>query len=185
MPKEFTIYSDLHLGAPNEIKLKFHLTKNTVLLGDNFEIKNSKIDRLDKLSSMRDNVRKKCLKKGGIYLSGNHSVQMKDLYCKRGDVLFTHGDFVHYGKERAIEVRKKHRGKSALYWALLKILRTFYESRMNPLKAKYLERMYALAKENNAKIIVMGHFHPRSIIDINYKGIRMIVVPRGKTKLVL
>jgi len=185
MGQEFIIYSDLHIGAPNEIPCTFHFTKNTVLLGDNFEIKNSKIDELDKIILLRDNTRKKCLKKGGIYLSGNHSVQMKDLSYKRGNVLFTHGDFVHYGEEKAKKVRSIKKGKSFLYWILLAFIRIFYESRANPLKAEYLQRAYTLAKEKNAKVLVMGHFHPTSIVDISYRGIRIIVVPRGKTKLIL
>ncbi len=213
MLKEFIIYSDLHIGAPNEIiensdnystnsqnslmdnsekriltnriihKCIFNLTKNTVLLGDNFEIKNSKKGKLKNLIALRENIRKKCLKKGGIYLSGNHSVQMRDLYYKRGKVLFTHGDFVHYGKEKAIQVRNKKKGKSNLYWSMLKFIRKFYESRVNPLKIKYLQAAYTLAKKKNAKVVVMGHFHPRSVIDVDYNGIRMIIVPRGKTEL--
>ena len=90
MLKEFIIYSDLHIGAPNEIiensdnystnsqnslmdnsekriltnriihKCIFNLTKNTVLLGDNFEIKNSKKGKLKNLIALRENIRKKC-----------------------------------------------------------------------------------------------------------------------------
>ncbi len=104
MPKKFIFYSDLHIGAPNEIKVKLKLTKNTVFLGDNFDIKNSKIYELEKIKSIREKIRKTLLKKEGIYLSGNHSRQSKDIYCKRGKILFTHGDLVHYGEEKTMVI---------------------------------------------------------------------------------
>ncbi len=182
MKKEFIIYSDLHIGGPKEIRMPFLFSKNTVFLGDNFEIKNSLRSNLVNIKRLRKETRKKCLKNGGIYVSGNHSLQNKDLQFKRGKILFLHGDLIHYGKEGAEKWRKKKQGKSKTYWYLLKYYKKIVsDDRVNPLEIRYLEGAYSTAIKNNCNVVLMGHFHKKKLIDIKYKGIRIIIVPRGKT----
>jgi UDP-2,3-diacylglucosamine pyrophosphatase LpxH len=185
--REYIFYSDLHIGGPNEIRIPFLFTKNTVFLGDNFEIKNSLRSNLFNVKKLRAETKEKCLKKGGIYVSGNHSLQDKDLQFKRGKMLFLHGDLIHYGKDGSKKWRNKKEGKSKLYWHLLKYFKKIVpdDKRVNPLELKYLERVYKTAKKNYCETVIMGHFHKKKLIYIKYKGIRIIILPRGETRIAI
>lgn len=50
-------------------------------------------------------------------------------------------------------------------------------------KPDFIKRAVALAKSNNCKYYICGHFHPQNIVVIDSENIRIIVLPRGKTVL--
>ena len=96
--KQYTIYSDLHRGHPYEIKPKIKFSKNTVFLGDNFDIKNTSKKELSKVTKERAETIKAIKSTGGIYVSGNHSLKnLKDHQVIRDRILFIHGDIIDYG----------------------------------------------------------------------------------------
>ncbi len=186
--KELVIYSDLHIGAPTEIKEKIICTKNTIFLGDNFDLKNTLKNNLNEIEKLRLETIQNCRKVGGIYISGNHSLESikSNFYQIRESVLFLHGDVIDAGIGRANIWRKIFRkGKSKLYWLLLREYRKYFSGETSSFKKRYFERAYNLAKINKCHTIVMGHFHPKKLIDLNYNGVRIIFVPRGKSKIKL
>lgn len=186
MKKEFTVYSDLHIGAPNQINKKLIFNEYSVFLGDNFDLKNVLNKNLRSLEELRLNTIKNCMKSGGIYISGNHSLEpiKKKFYQIRKGVLFLHGDIIRLGFNKANLWRKSNKkGKSKIYFSLLKFYRKYFHGNMILFKKRYVKDAYALAKSKGCHTIVLGDFHPKKLIDLNYKGIRIIFLPRGESKI--
>ncbi len=182
--KEFRIYSDLHKGHIYEIKPEIKFSKNTVSLGDNFDIGNVLRKNLNKLRKLRLETIKKIKSVGGIYISGNHSLTHHHSVTRDG-IFFLHGDVIHYGDKNSKLRRSKNPGKGKFYRAALRTWKKIKSGECNNVKNKYLKKAKDLATRNKCHTICMGHFHPRKLIDINYEGIRIIIVPRGMTKIKL
>lgn len=195
MGNKKVVYSDIHWGHPYEKKEINHreilIDKDAVFLGDNWDIGDAPLKQLERLNSEREETIKKVREIGGIYVSGNHS--LVPLIYPRGDiridnrVLYTHGDIIDYTLEGATKRREeKTPGRNPLSWNMLKIARAIYPGGgKQMIGEKYLRRAQVLAKENNCHTICLGHFHPRTLIDIKDNGVRTIVVPRGITKIEL
>jgi UDP-2,3-diacylglucosamine pyrophosphatase LpxH len=184
--KQFTIYSDLHRGHPYEIKPKIKFSKNTVFLGDNFDIKNTSKKELAKIKKERTETIKAIKSTGGIYVSGNHSLKtLKDHRVIRDRILFLHGDIIDYGSKAAKNWRlSKTSGKNEPYRKVLEIYRKIYPRHRKPNK-KAIDKAVELAKKNNCHTICMGHFHPKKVIDIKKNKVRIVIIPRGRTKIKL
>jgi len=180
--KEFRIYSDLHKGHIYEIKPEIKFSKNTVFLGDNFDIGNVSRKNLDGLKKLRLETIRKIKSVGGIYISGNHSLTTHHSATRDG-ILFLHGDIIHYGEKNSKLRRSKKPGKGSFYRAALWTWKKIKSGEHNNIRNKYLEKAKDLAMKNKCHTICLGHFHPRKLIDISYKGIRIIIVPRGMTKI--
>lgn len=184
--KSYIIYSDLHIGHPYAIKVKPKLSKNTVFLGDNFDIKNSPKAKVKKIIGERAKTIKDLKLAGGIYVSGNHSLSDSDRSVVRNKIIFIHGDEVMYGVAGANYWRESGSpGKGPIYRSALGAWRKIRSDKCDNIEDKYLDAARTLAKANNCHTICMGHFHPRNIIDDKKDGIRVVVVPRGETKIKL
>ncbi|MBU0536110.1 MAG: hypothetical protein KKE20_04040 [Nanoarchaeota archaeon] len=182
---QYTIYCDLHIGGPHEIKEPLTFSENTVFLGDNFDLKNSLRKNLPEIEAMRSSTILKCRRSGGIYITGNHSLQINDLSEIRDGVLFLHGDLVHKGLERAKKWRLSHKkGKSSFYWNILRMYYRLFHDPIFVLK-RHIRKAYSLAKENSCHTIVLGHFHPRNLIDLKRDNIRIVILPRGVNQISL
>lgn len=183
--EKYTIYSDLHIGAPHELEYKIKYTKNTVFLGDNFDIKNTIKNELHEIESFRKKTIDRLKKVKGIYISGNHSLSpfKKNLFCVRKGILFTHGDLIDYQEKKGKKWRRKKKGVSKIFLRFLRIVHKFIKHK--PILQRHIRRAYSFAKSNNVHTIVMGHFHPKRIIDIKFKDVRIIFLPRGLTKISL
>lgn len=182
----YTIYSDYHLGHPFSLKKDFTFGRNNVFLGDNFDLRNAPYHDLPTLKKNRQDTIAKCLKAGGIYLSGNHSleplIRKEFLSIKRGKILFLHGDIIDWGMHGANFYRTLNKaGSSKIFWKLLRYYKMVFNGNTKKIKNKWLVRAVMFAKENKCKTIVMGHFHVEKLVDVNKDGIRIIIVPRGKT----
>lgn len=191
--KEYTIYSDLHIGGQVEKnpfkdnKIKF--TKNTVFLGDNFDLENSLHRRLEEVCNLRKEIASKVFKAEGIFIDGNHElcpIKKEESFVVRDRILFLHGDLISWGLRRAQKWRTtKKMGKGEVYWGLLKIARDFYPKHKDDLPNKKIDRAVKLAKEFNCHTMVVGHFHPRNLTVIKKDGVRIVVVPNGISKIEL
>lgn len=181
---EYIIYADLHLGSPYEIMEEIIPSKNTVLLGDNFEMKNILKREFERIKNLRENTMKKIQGIGGVFLDGNHELKnlnKENSFVKRGKVIFIHGDIIEW---KTKTVNRKRNGKIVpkFFWYVIK----YYKKLLNfesQVTEKHLERARVFAKKNGGNIIVMGHFHPKNLVDKVWNGVRIIVVPRGKTIL--
>ena len=184
--KEYTVYCDLHIGGTYEIFPKFVFGKNTAFLGDNFDLKNTLKIELPVIERLRKEVMNKCKKNKCIYVAGNHSLEKlkNKFYQIRENILFLHGDIIQKGFKKAELWRERYsEGKSHIYWDLLKLYRKIFSGHLIILKRKYIKRAYELAMKNKCHTIVMGHFHPRKIIDLKKKEVRIIFMPRGVSKI--
>ncbi|MBD3313540.1 hypothetical protein GF345_03790 [Candidatus Woesearchaeota archaeon] len=177
----YTIYCDLHTGAPHEIPLdEFTFTKNTVFLGDNFDLKNCLKTDLEAIIAKRQDVMERCRRTGGIYVTGNHSLDDNHLYDTRDGILFMHGDLaINHSAKRNTSRRM---GRSRIAWSYLKIYYAVVPDSI-PVFNSLLRKAYALAEENDCHTILMGHFHPMRMIEKDYKGKRIIIMPRGKNEI--
>ncbi len=184
---KYIIYSDSHIGSPYAIRKKFIFTKNTVFLGDNFDLKNTHRERIDEVEKERAETIKKCKKVGGVYISGNHSLKpiKSDHKVARNGILFTHGDIVAWGPEKAAKWRKKSKGLHPIGYHLLRMYKKIYDGDLLLLRRKYLDRAHELALKNNCNTIVIGHLHPTELMDIQYNSVRIVIVPKGKTVITL
>lgn len=192
--KEYTIYSDMHIGGPHQKNLlrdinNTKFTKNTVFIGDNFDFQHSQKRDLLKVVEFRKKVEEKVKEAGGIFLDGNHELhplEKGEFHVVRDNTIFLHGDIVHWGFKKAKKYRDtKTCGNCDLAWGLLLAYRQFFDGGKESLKKKHIERAIHLAKKFNCKNIVFGHFHPKNLIVIMKDGVRIIVVPRGISRIEL
>lgn len=189
--KEYTIYSDLHIGGQLEQnpfgdkKLKFG--KNTIFLGDNFDLENVQYRKLDEVVKLRKDIAEKVFAAGGVFIDGNHElfpIKKEESFVVRDGILFLHGDVIAYGFKGAYKWRaRKYRGKGDLYWGLLKIVREFYKGHQDKISNKKINRAVHLAKSFRCHTIVMGHFHPRNLTVIKKDKVRIVMIPNGVLKI--
>jgi predicted phosphodiesterase len=179
------IYSDLHLGSPIEIKRKKLLEEfprnNVLLLGDIVDLANCKKSEtalyFKMLQDLTDEHR-------GNYIYGNHERMVPtDMYILGETFIAVHGDL------QANPVKwKKYRSEpwGAGFFKRKFIIPFIHEAEeiidRKP-KADFLERAWEVARYHQKQIFICGHFHPDKTIDMMYKGIRIIIVPRGYTEL--
>lgn len=173
------------MGSAYGIKKRFIFTKNTVFLGDNFDLKNAKKECLTLIERKREATIEKCKKVGGIYISGNHSLKPLEMHQKaiRDNILFIHGDIIDWGFKKAEKWRNKQKGVGITGHIITRVFKNVYEGGTTIFRKKHKLRAYQLAKENNCDTIVVGHFHPEKLKERRYKDVRIIIVPRGKTVL--
>ena len=189
--KEYTIFADYHIGHPFGIEPAFSFNENTVFLGDNFDVKNALKNKLSEIVRLREKTINNCENSGGIYISGNHSLEpitnKSKLIAIRNGILFTHGDIIGFGSKSANLYRTLFSpGKNKFFWVILKGWRKLFPGTSSRFTKKQIKRMIELVKQNNCKTLVMGHFHTKNgVIDFVKNGIRIVVVPRGKTVIKL
>jgi hypothetical protein len=196
--EKYIVYSDLHIGGQLEINpfnfnrekrtKKLQFSKNTVFLGDNFDLENALHRRVHEITELRKDIAEKIFKAGGIFIDGNHELfPMRDeSFAVRKNILFLHGDIIAWGSKKAQKWRlKKRKGKGELYWGLLKMFRGVFPGERNNLKNREIDRAVKIAKSFSCSTIVIGHFHVKNLTIILKESVRIIVVPRGICKLVL
>ncbi len=137
---EYIIYSDLHIGSPYAINLEIEPSKNAVLLGDNFELKNVLAKEIDRIKNLRENTMKRIQEIGGIFLDGNHELEIFDennFFIRREEVLFIHGDIIEWGLSGANRRRSRKISINDYYWNFMKIFRKFILDESYPRKKHF------------------------------------------------
>lgn len=185
--KKYKIYADTHLMSPIEILVEEVINEpkdpNTIFLGDIIDAANCKKSEVHLAKKAMDDL---ILRHGENYISGNHSRNFlcyKDLV--KDGVVFTHGDL-----EADFDKWAKYRFEP---WGASNFKRTFIipfireaEKIVNRRpKESFLEAAAKLALNKDCHTYVCGHFHPDKLIDTVYKGIRIVIVPRGITQIAL
>lgn len=182
---EFNIAADLHIGSPIEMHEEAIMQatpgEETILLGDIIDMANCEKGAVLKYRQMMDTLR---LRHGARYLCGNHERKtlVNELYI-HGKVLFAHGD-IEADPDRWHEYRGKTQGAG---WFKRTFIIPFIREAEQIIERKpkedFLKRASALAKEHGCETYVCGHFHPQEIINSFYDGVRIIIVPRGITRI--
>lgn len=183
---KYTIYSDLHIGAPYEIKEKLKFGKNVIFLGDNFDISYVLKKNVPKIKKLREETLRKVKKSGSIFIDGNHELKGLDSkkdFIKIKKTLFLHGDLIDKSLKKAIRWRKQKPGFNKLVWNLCGIYRKIYKGHVNKLNKKMIKRALELAKKFEVNQLVLGHFHPKKLRKFEINGVKIFLIPRGKTVL--
>lgn len=180
------VVADAHLFAPNELKIKFNPEdKNEYLIGDNIDLANcSNKD----VAIATDTYNQLKISYGKRMIDGNHCriSLTNDLIFPKAGVIMAHGDFESWGPEKATEYRSKPHGAGLFKRKLLvRAIEAYEKSVGRTLDQQFIENAVKLAKSHGCHTYVAGHLHPKEMIDIVADGIRIIIVPRGKTEIVV
>lgn len=183
--KQYTFYTDLHLYSIY-MDANMHilptnrqqvLSENAYGLGDIFEVKNAEPNQCNNMQRDYDNYK---ILFAGRYVNGNHekTTLTSDLVID-GHILLTHGDYPMDGAAKSDEFRTSSvrcKGSSLIQKALANI--------NTPISATDAQNMSNYAKNfAGVDMIVSGHRHPAVKYDQVINGIRVVVLPRGKTIL--
>jgi len=183
----YNIYADLHLFGPYETEMPIiNRGSKTIALGDIYELKSCRKKDVPKVVEARRNLLNLL---GDRYLFGNHELAQGriNFIDYTNNTLFTHGDYVFWSDKKATKFRNGKNGSSTIKRFFLGIV----HNKLRPLVPKWFlwpwekKRAYIFAKKHNCTTIVCGHLHPLKTIDTTYKDVRVIVVPRGKTKILV
>ena len=180
--KKFVFFADIHKYGCYAIDCELEYHKDSYYLGDNIDLACCAHEDVFRAQEELAEIKEKF---GDRYISGNHELEPGN-HVKVGNVLLTHGDYVLWPKAQAdaYRARKPGIGPLARFLVWLSVgkllaLRDWKISRLGR------HRCFKLAKEYGCDTIVIGHWHPLTIKDFTFKGIRIIVLPRGRTELEL
>lgn len=183
------IASDLHIGAPNQIGTSddlfdFMEGENCFSLGDNFDMANvAKSEILE--------LRYKCHTFLNSYydssIVGNHerSGIEDEVIFLNNDTILCHGDYVSWNPSKAIEYRSKPHGAGPFKRNILVPIIESAERFIDRTGDGVIKRASQFAKSLGMRTIIMGHLHPRDQIDVVHRGIRVVIVKRGFTEILL
>ena len=181
--KKYNIAADIHLHGVHEITGLNLLTpdENFILLGDIVDLSGCRKKDKHKAKLTKDVL---LSTHGDNYITGNHDLGFKNKWVIKDKVLFTHGDYVFWSRDKANKYRKKNSGRSwfgrCLIW-LGEHVRGSYSS----WKTKDLISASIIAKSFDCHTIIVGHKHPNRVLDIKFQGVRCICVPRGITPILI
>jgi hypothetical protein len=179
-------YNDIHRYGPHPMDIELKADHNHYFLGDNIDL--SHCLKKDVPMALGD-LRYYRQAFAGRFVRGNHELNAVGGpdWLKVDNTLLTHGDFVFWPKRYAVHYRKRPRGVSLFR-------RWLSFSGMDPLRhvlpeAKLHRRtkrkLALLAKSHRCTMIVCAHRHPKEVIDTFYHGVRIVVLPPGKNKVVI
>jgi len=183
---KYKIYADCHLGSPIEIKPDglFDPSGNTILLGDIVDLANCE----NKMVEYYNNLRHQFIRiHKDNYIDGNHEriYSFTNNFVIKNNIIFAHGD-LEANFEKWVKYRQKSHGAG---WFKRKFIIPFIREAEEIInrkpKEEFLLGAWNLAKLSKCTTYVCGHFHPKEKIDIFYRGVRIIIVPRGMTELEL
>ena len=180
--KKYKFFNDIHKFGCYEIDCQLEFGEDCYYLGDNIDLsccKKSDVFRaLECLEYYKEQFK-------GRFVSGNHELGAVN-HLKVDDILMTHGDYIFWPKIQADAYRNRNVGMSpAMRFLVWLSVGEALSIRNWEISRLMKHRAFKLAKKHKCTTIVMGHWHPRTIQDFTYKGIRVIVLPRGKTEIEL
>lgn len=180
-------FNDIHRYAPNEIKVKLEYGPNVYYLGDIFDLKNC---RKDMVPFVREELRTSRFK-ARYYVSGNHDPlesgydpDVMFIITNGKPVIFSHGDEVSWGREKARGFRRKSNGASVFHRNIVVPIISWYERTIGrtPSKAD-IQRAVSMAKAREATTHIMGHYHPKETYDQVHDGVRIVILKRGRNEV--
>lgn len=177
---KYKIYADIHRYAPHEIHTDFDYGSNCAYVGDIFDIKNTLKKDIAEAIKDQDWHNKMCQKYKVPNVIGNHDLLNDgDFYAKKNNVLFCHGHLEQWPESLIEEWKDKSR--EGISWFKYLLVESYSSIKFWNWKPKdnELERFYNKAKEYGRDTVVFGHTHTRELVEVKYKGIKIINVPRG------
>ena len=195
------IFSDCHWNASTPVDVIKEFGSNVYYIGDNFEFKNIPKDRIGLYKNRYLDFLTHCYETDTKVLNGNHEVSIGKNYnnvetifldineVRLSDterVAFEHGDIAMEGHDYHERWLNKKPGKSWHVRFGIYLKNKIRNKRgATKLSKKKIFKLVARAKLLKVDVIIIGHTHPKRVIDETHSGIRIINVPRGKTVLYL
>lgn len=198
------IYSDLHWGQTSEILKDAIPARGTFFTGDIFDIKNTSKKKIKEQLNKQEAFIYRCKEVGAHYLLGNHDLlpdgELNVAYLNEefyltnvissvprhiviGDVLLTHGHYIAWDQLKIDEWKnKKPKGVGLFRRMTLEVQDLYVRGTWKPDDAE-LEKAFQLANTFRCKTVIFGHHHTDTTVDIVYKDVRIINVPRGLTEI--
>lgn len=187
------VISDCHKNGPDPVDCLFELGPNIIYIGDNHELKNIPMEGVEKRIAEFHKFVIDCRNTDTHIIPGNHEVVYGLICCTAKEVireingkrvLFSHGDKILWPLERYRRWSLMEPGAGKFKIAISKMgskLRRFISP--SRLSKKKLDKLAAHAKSLGCDTIVVGHTHPKKLIDVVHDDIRIINVPRGMTEI--
>lgn len=187
---ELIIYTDLHLGAPYEIKADLTFGKNIFYIGDIVDLTNCKKELIESFIKLISTIlsKAKC-----NYIRGNHEMNADRRMPQHFDgkvlqyfqiyegIYLAHGDFgLLWSTQRSNKFTSQKLGSKWLMRTITRAIEQFRKIFPYKISNDSLERIYTEMKKREVNTIILGHGHPKKRLDIQYKGKRIIILPRGK-----
>lgn len=184
MIRRIACYTDFHDFAVHGFGFDGNIlspsTPNDYYLGDNVDLVHCCEDEISTAMKAIRIIEKNWVRRG---VAGNHElnkINMPD-FLVVGDTLLTHGDWLFWKPEHVVAYRAGTPAKSRLsHSGVVDFLRHLPQPVFNP---SILERIKRYADMYGCKMVVCGHRHPRQLVETNYKGIQIAVLPRGRTEV--
>lgn len=188
----FYVYTDDHWFGPHAINgpttpldlRRLKPDSKIILLGDNFDRKNSKKNEFELCTQTMYNYYEIF---GKMAVGGNHELIpfLERPHYKYKNVIFTHGDIL-WGEERMNEFRAKPQGGAGF---IKRRMVCALDAARKLKKVKLDEREITIlsqyAKKEGCDTIVIGHKHPKKKLEYSYNGVLIVVLPRGMNELTL
>lgn len=184
---KYILYADLHLYSPIEMLRKEVSYQppapNVKLLGDIVDESNAAYSDVKNAETLHWLLKGT---HGTNYIDGNHEREsLYDQIIVENGIVFAHGD-MQANPSKWLQYRAKPHGAGFFKRKfIIPFIREAEEIINRKPKPEFLERAYKLAKIHGCHTYVGAHFHPKELIDISYKDIRIVIVPRGKTEIEL
>jgi len=180
--KTIYVYNDVHLFGVHALdNIKIRTTTSDYHLGDIVDMKGCKKKDIQKAREYMEELKKS----SSHYLSGNHELdQDPETFFHADDgILYTHGDYLVYGDEKADAWRAKTPGRGKWMRFGLRLIYPFRKFKKLKISEAFKVRCAKKAKEMDCHTVIMGHRHPNKLVDICYMGVRIMILPRGKNTL--
>jgi hypothetical protein len=184
MKQKITFFTDVHEFGPHEIAVEWEFGLRCFYLGDNVDLSGCR-KRMFAKAWQRFRFYQRMFKER--FIRGNHELgNDNNDFLKYGRLLLTHGDYLFWSKARA----DRYRGREACvgfftYLFHMMVFGWLLSLVSWPISRKVKERAYLLATKFNCDTVICGHWHPTKTQEVLYKGVKLIVLPRGKTTLEL
>lgn len=189
---KYTLVADTHLYSKYEVPnirqrvLDLQANDNTMLLGDIVDLSCCDKNSLQNANRVHEYLE---AKHGDNYLDGNHDPEYPiGTFKIIHGIYFTHGD-IDANPIKWSKYRRNHLKKQGAGWFkklfIMNTVSLFNELLGGKPKPDFFVRASVEAKKYNCHTYVGAHFHPKQLIDVNYDGIRIVVVPQGITEVEL
>lgn len=190
---KFLIANDIHLGSKHAthtyeqiIDLIVNSENIVVLNGDIVDMANCKKSETELWGSRLDTIVKTAWKCGRSFVSGNHELNqtLATNWTMLDGVMFNHGDYLFWSKEKADAYRAKKPGAGFLkrwFTPVYDHLRHLKDAGPNDNFYKAMDKI--ILEHDNMRAIVVGHRHPKENIVFDYKGVKCYILKRGIQEL--
>ena len=167
--KEYTFYTDINLYGRDDRPF-YEECGNLYLLGNIVDLRFCKKELYREANEKQNTLLSKY---GNKYLTGDRSLLDCNLYTKEENILFTYGDTIF--QDRVVDRNDN----------FIPVRRLMYNLHKVKLNCYALEYLSIFAFRHSCNTIITGYFNPSSIIDEEYNGVRIIILPAGRTTLTL